>query len=216
MATYFCHECARASGRLPSLPPTLTGSVYQVDKFLKHTRVPSVSDAGVVSVFDNPDHDYILNYAITASVSGTLQIDDHGRENMIWIAGERTGWRYEDGRLVQPENAVKLVDLRCQQDTCVLACGWGERRLMRQLSAAGPDLVWLGADPRNGMSGSKNESADVSARAEWLRWWGGRVGADFDLPVTAGAAVGTGDAESPSAGSITTSAPAPTSRAVSS
>lgn len=42
-------------------------------------------------------------------MSGLLEIDDFGRKNFIWYAGEITGAEYRNGIYVAPTNGVKIV-----------------------------------------------------------------------------------------------------------
>jgi len=44
-----------------------------------------------------------------AQCSGAVELDDRGRRNIIWLAGEPTGFRYEAGIPVGPTDAVKVV-----------------------------------------------------------------------------------------------------------
>ena len=59
------------------LPSNLSGSTYQVSKFLKHT-VPSTS-AQTTGVFSDPSFAAYSNYLISSSASGSVEVDDSGR-----------------------------------------------------------------------------------------------------------------------------------------
>lgn len=92
---------------MPKLPESITGSSYQVDKFLKHT-VPASSD-GVVSVFDDPSTDVYMNYSIDCAMSGSVEVDDQNRVNVVWVASKPLGQLFVDGVPQGGVDAVKLV-----------------------------------------------------------------------------------------------------------
>ncbi len=105
---YFCHQCAISNSLItPASPTTLTGTRYQLDKFIKHTA-PSRS-YHLLSVFDDPTYGAYSSYVVSTGASGMLQIDDHGRKNLIWFAGRRTGAEYQDGVFAAPADGVKVV-----------------------------------------------------------------------------------------------------------
>jgi hypothetical protein len=108
MSNYYCHSCAAISGWMSAASPTsLTGTTYQLEKFIKHT-VPTGSYP-FVSVFDDPNYGAYRNYVVYTSGSGCLEIDDRGRRNLIWVAGMRVGATFENGVLKSPDDAVKVV-----------------------------------------------------------------------------------------------------------
>jgi len=110
MKTYFCHECSQKLGYLDSIPLTanLTGSQYQVGKFFKHTVSSITSD--YISVFNSKDYDAYKNYVINTAASGSVQIDVKGRINVIFYAGQQTGYSVKDGNVIYPQlEGVKLV-----------------------------------------------------------------------------------------------------------
>jgi len=109
MSEYYCHECAALSGWMNvQNPDDLTGTDYQLDKFIKHT-VPSTYYSGAVSVFQNPEYSAYSTYVGNTAGSGCLVIDDFGRKNLIWVAGSTTGFTFENGFYRRPEDAVKVV-----------------------------------------------------------------------------------------------------------
>lgn len=109
MSTYYCHSCAIRLRYLQPLTPetNLTGSVYSLRKYFKHT-VPPASER-VISVFDEPDYDTYKNYVVTTLASGSVEIDSYGRVNVLWIAGKTTGFTFINGVLQGPTDAVKVV-----------------------------------------------------------------------------------------------------------
>ena len=108
MATYYCHHCALSNSYIiPANPITLTGTLYQLGKFIKHT-IPS-SSYGTVSVFDEPSYENYSNYFVGTIASGCLEIDDLGRRNIIYYAGERTGVEYANGVFIIPTSGIKVV-----------------------------------------------------------------------------------------------------------
>jgi hypothetical protein len=86
---------------------SLTGTSYQLDKYLKHTM--PVPAAGKVSIFDDPNYQKIRNYTVTAALSGAVEVDSKGRINVIWYAGEEVGVTYHDGTYNAPADSVKVV-----------------------------------------------------------------------------------------------------------
>ncbi len=108
MAVCYCHQCAAALGHLrqPS-KDGLIGSTYQLEKYLKHT-VPDPKYP-VQSVFASPSTQAYSSYVIETMAAGSLEIDDRSRKNVIWAAGEQTGFLFRNGNLVQPQDSVKVV-----------------------------------------------------------------------------------------------------------
>lgn len=105
---YYCHECAIRIGLLrPTTPISLTATEYQLDKYLKHTS--PVTDYDFYSVFTNPRSETYERYIVTALASGSVQVDNQGRTNVVWVASEHTGITYKDGRFLASTNAVKVV-----------------------------------------------------------------------------------------------------------
>ena len=112
MTTYYCNSCSQKLGYIHSINPTtdFTGSVggYMHDKFLKHTQIP-ISTSTVISVFDTADYDTYKDFILDAASSGSVEVDDQNRVNIIWIAHQQTGMTFEPAQSPQPVNAVKLV-----------------------------------------------------------------------------------------------------------
>jgi len=105
---YYCLECAIKLGHLrPALPAALTGTHYQLEKYIKHTAPTSAYNFS--TVFTSPGSETYRNYIITAVSSGHVQIDDRGRKNVVWVGSEQTGLTYSNGVFVGPTNAVKVV-----------------------------------------------------------------------------------------------------------
>ena len=107
MQKYYCSTCAAKRGYLSAVTSSLLKNNYQLDKYIKHT-VPNPSYP-VQSVFDSASTQAYQNYIVSASLSGSVQIDDQGRKNIIWIAGKKIGFKYENGKIQHPENCVKVV-----------------------------------------------------------------------------------------------------------
>lgn len=108
MSTYFCHQCSVQLGHLRR-PPTgkVVGSSYQLAKYLKHT----VPDAGIEiqSVFETPSTQAYAEFLVDALAAGSVEIDDRGSTNVIWAAGQPTGFLFRSGSLTRPQDAVKVV-----------------------------------------------------------------------------------------------------------
>lgn len=108
MSQFYCHQCAYTNNIIvPAEHTTLTGTYYQLVKYMKHT-LPADSYR-YVSVFDNPDYENYRDFVVTGTISGMLEVDDYGRKNLIWYAGRRTGALYINGEYIMPANGVKIV-----------------------------------------------------------------------------------------------------------
>lgn len=90
MSQFYCHPCAITNNIvIPAEYTSLTGTSYQLDKYLKHT-VPADSYQ-YVSVFHNSDYENYRGFVVTGTISGMLEIDDFDRKNWIWYAA-RKNW----------------------------------------------------------------------------------------------------------------------------
>ena len=107
MPTYYCHKCAAVHGYLGFDVGTLTDTSYQLGKYMKHT-VPDPNLATQL-VFNSPSTQAYENYVVSSSLSGSVEIDDGGRRNVIWAAGNAIGFKQEHGVLKHPEDCVKVV-----------------------------------------------------------------------------------------------------------
>jgi len=109
MCKYFCHKCSITNGIIPGKLDDFnpTGSTYQLEKFVKHTLPPTAS--GTISVFNQDENKKFKDYLVNTLVSGSLEIDKKGRTNIVWIAGENTGFKYQDGEFQCNTDAVKVV-----------------------------------------------------------------------------------------------------------
>lgn len=108
MRTYYCHPCGVALGHVRQ-PPVgkVVDSSYQLEKYLKHT-VPD-PQIKIQSVFDTPSTQAYAGYLVGALAAGSVEIDERGSTNVIWAAGAPTGFLFQNGTLVQPQDAVKVV-----------------------------------------------------------------------------------------------------------
>lgn len=108
MATRYCYPCGVDLGLLNNVYTSdVLGTTYQLTKFMKHS-VPSQFH-GVVSVFESTSTGRYEKYIVDTVASGAVEVDDQNRRNFIWLAGERTGFRYEHGILQGPQDGVKVV-----------------------------------------------------------------------------------------------------------
>ena len=108
MSTYYCHSCAISLGHLRCLgTQNLTGSQYQLDKYIKHTA--PTGTYGLNSVFDVGDYPSYRDYVIHTQASGSVEVDGGGRVNVLWCAGKATGLTFTNGVPVSPTDAVKVV-----------------------------------------------------------------------------------------------------------
>jgi hypothetical protein len=107
---YFCYSCAIRLGHvvpLSTAAPNLTGSAYQLVKYIKHTM--PVNYQGLLSVFDNPEYRSYQQYTVNTALSGCCEIDTVGRTNLIWYAGEHVGMTFQDGKYYCQNDAIKAV-----------------------------------------------------------------------------------------------------------
>lgn len=110
MAQYYCHQCAISKSLVtPVSPSSLTDTPYKAGKFIKHTAPSASSIYPINSVFNDPTYQAYENHFVNAAASGFLEIDDHGRKNIIWFAGSQIGVEYHNGVFVAPTDGVKLV-----------------------------------------------------------------------------------------------------------
>lgn len=108
MPQYFCHVCSSALGLVtPANPASLTGTYYQLEKYIKHTAPTGTYP--INSIFDDPSYATYSGYIVTGTISGLMEIDDIGRKNFIWYAGQQTGAEYLNGVFVAPTSGVKIV-----------------------------------------------------------------------------------------------------------
>ena len=107
MTQFFCHLCSVSGLVTPELPTSLTGTFYQLEKYIKHTAPTGTYPLN--SIFVDPTYNAYSGYIVTGTMSGLLEIDNYGRKNYIWYAGEITGAEYRNGIYVAPTNGVKVV-----------------------------------------------------------------------------------------------------------
>jgi hypothetical protein len=110
MSTYYCIDCARASGLISPLPVTsgvAPTSGYQLDKFLEHTV--SGMTGKLKSIFNDGSWASYQGYMVDAVNSGCLEIDAQNRKNLVILAGKGTGATFESGRFVTSCSGVKVV-----------------------------------------------------------------------------------------------------------
>jgi hypothetical protein len=46
---------------------------------------------------------------VNSICSGSVEIDNQGRMNIVWLAGEKTGTTYLNGSFLTDNNSVKVV-----------------------------------------------------------------------------------------------------------
>ncbi len=108
MPSYYCHKCAATLGHLnPAYTSEPLGTTYQLAKFIKHTLPDEKYE--IQSVFASDSTQKYADYLVQSSHSGSVELDDRNHRNIIWAAGEETGFLYKDGVLQQPQDAVKVV-----------------------------------------------------------------------------------------------------------
>jgi hypothetical protein len=108
MKKYFCHRCSAARKYLEAIrSDSLLQSPYQLGNYMKHTVPNAKSD--VLSVFSSTSTSAFESYVINSKTAGSVEIDERGRANIIWVAGKDIGLKYVRGQVVGPEDAVKVV-----------------------------------------------------------------------------------------------------------
>ena len=107
MSHYYCHACAVKKGLVtPTITANLTGTNYQLDKFIKHTA--PTGNYAMNSVFNDPKYPTYRDYTISGALSGCVEVDNKGRSNIIWYAGKETGLTYS-GNFNLPVSGIKIV-----------------------------------------------------------------------------------------------------------
>jgi len=109
MPVYYCHDCASSMGELRDVCSSGPfSSTYQLDKYIKHT-VPSSSYA-IQSILDDTSATLYRNYIVNAAASGSVEFDDYGRKNIIYVASTGgIGTTFKNGRFVRSNNMIKVV-----------------------------------------------------------------------------------------------------------
>jgi len=107
---YYCHNCALNQKIITPLAAenySLTGSVYLLDKFIKHTSPPNLN--GLISVYNDPNYDQIKNYTVSTSASGSVEINNSGKVNIVYYANSNIGITYKNGNFLSDADTVKVV-----------------------------------------------------------------------------------------------------------
>ena len=110
MSVYYCRKCAIEIGEITEdiqIPENLIGTEYKLEKFIKHNYPIEMEE--IHSIFKEPNINKYSQYVINTSASGCLEIDDYGRKNLVFVAGETTGYTFVNGELYRPDDAVRLV-----------------------------------------------------------------------------------------------------------
>jgi hypothetical protein len=103
----YCHPCGRARQRVYQPPTDPLATAYQLGKYLKHTVVDPTFT--VQSIFNSTSTQAYEHYVVEATTAGAVELDARGRWNLIVAAGKEVGVRYERGRPVAAEDAIKAV-----------------------------------------------------------------------------------------------------------
>lgn len=112
MIKRYCHKCAYVvlGFNRPSNISSLSGTAYQLSRYMKHTAPSSRAIANPVnSIFDNPTYSSYKNYVVNAAASGWAELDNQGRVNMAWYAGSKNRITYHKGTFYAPTDGVKVV-----------------------------------------------------------------------------------------------------------
>jgi len=106
MGEYYCHNCGAPIFGAP-MTSNILGSTYQLNKFMKHT-IPSTG-YDLNSIFSDPSTTKYQNYIVSASCSGSYDLDDMGQTNILWVAGRQIGAQLDHGNFILPEDSIKIV-----------------------------------------------------------------------------------------------------------
>lgn len=109
MPKYYCRECAIKRGFLNenSLITNYTGSVYQLNKFIKHTLPTQYYD--INSIFDDKSYSAYEDYIVNTRALGSVETDELNRHNIVYCAGKDIGLTIISGSIQIPNDAVKVV-----------------------------------------------------------------------------------------------------------
>jgi len=115
---YYCNSCSIITNQLIHANPAtnFTGSFNQrytqESKFLKHT-IPGYDIKNrlkVVSLFYNDSYSSYHNNIINTALSGSIEINNSGQKNVIWITNAPIGYAEKNGITIeQNHEAFKLV-----------------------------------------------------------------------------------------------------------
>jgi len=109
MTKYYCHECSIELGFLIDNAPTtnFTGSSEQLEKFIKHTTPTQSYD--INSIFNDKSYSNYRDYIVNTLASGSVEIDDQNRKNIVYCAGKNIDFTNISGSIQIPTDAVKVV-----------------------------------------------------------------------------------------------------------
>jgi hypothetical protein len=108
MSKYTCIDCAiNQNSYNPAIPKNLTGTQYQLEKYLKHTAPASLYSFN--SVFIDPSMAAYRNYIVSAVSSGYVEVDNHHKLNIVWVASKDVGITYQNSFFYCSNDAVKVV-----------------------------------------------------------------------------------------------------------
>ena len=112
MEIYYCHDCAKQMGLIDgfSFQNDFTGSIgsYKFEKYIKHTTIPNAG-SNIVSVFNDSDYNTYKDYIFDTASSGSLEIDNLGRKNIVWFANKSIGQTFSGSQHQGSSDSVKLV-----------------------------------------------------------------------------------------------------------
>lgn len=108
---YYCHECAsEIYNPIDISEINLTGSLYQLGKFIKHTIAKPL--LGITSSYYDTSYSAYNEYTINALASGSLEVIKQGdniKYNYVYFADKNIGCQYINGKATMEEDAVKVV-----------------------------------------------------------------------------------------------------------
>lgn len=106
MSDFYCRNCAAGNGWLNFTKPTNpTGTPYQLEKYIKHTKPTATYP--INSVLHNPSAYH--GYMIGAYVSGCVEVDRNGRITLDLDVGTVIGETHRRGVFERFDDAVKVL-----------------------------------------------------------------------------------------------------------
>ncbi len=112
MPTYYCPACADALKLKNGIDTSsLLGSIYQQEKFTKHTVSQPATSEPAKSRFDSSSTQYYGDCIQETVEKGFIEIDDQNRKNVLFCpsTGSSLGTKYKWGKLASRPDTVVAV-----------------------------------------------------------------------------------------------------------
>jgi len=105
---YLCSSCKKSTGEINTgMYSDPLGSTYQQDKYKKHTVPTTGYDKQSVFIdFTETEYTGLIQEAV---LSGSLEVDEQGRKNIIYPIREKIGVLYSKGIPIREQDVLKVV-----------------------------------------------------------------------------------------------------------